>query len=268
LSRLHQIISFGTGPAAPGTVCVNMATRAALLSSIARHLRAGEGFTLATLNLDHIVKLRRDPAFRAAYAAHTHVVADGNPVVWASRIAGRPVALLPGSELIAPLCGLAAANGVRVALLGSTDATLRQAADRLIAAYPTLRIVARVAPPFGFDPASELADGVLDKVAASGARLCFVALGAPRQELLAMRGAARLPCCGFVSVGAGLDFIAGTQARAPAWVRWIALEWLWRTMGNPRRFALRYAACIAVLPWLAVMSLGLRRDRPKGTPTA
>ena len=67
-------------------------------------LGAGRGFSVATLNLDHAVQLRRNPAFRSAYAAHSHVTADGNPVVWLSRLAGqREVSLVPGSELIAPL---------------------------------------------------------------------------------------------------------------------------------------------------------------------
>ena len=56
---------------------------------------------------------------------------------------------------------------------------------------------------------------------------------------------------GFVSIGAGLDFLAGSQTRAPAWVRAIAMEWLWRMLANPRRLALRYLRCALILPGLA-----------------
>jgi UDP-N-acetyl-D-mannosaminuronic acid transferase (WecB/TagA/CpsF family) len=55
---------------------------------------------------------------------------------------------------------------------------------------------------------------------------------------------------GFASIGAGLDFIAGKQPRAPLWVRRLALEWLWRALSSPRRMLPRYARCVAILPGL------------------
>jgi exopolysaccharide biosynthesis WecB/TagA/CpsF family protein len=186
------------------------------------------------------------------------VVADGNPIVWLSRLAGRPVALVPGSELVVPLARLAQAQGVAVALIGSTDAALDAAATRLRAEVPGLTVALRVAPPMGFDPAGPQAAQVLADVARSGARLCFLALGAPKQEQLAARGRSLAPGVGFVSVGAGLDFLAGTQARAPVWVRRIAMEWLWRMLSNPRRLAGRYAACAAILPGQAAQAVALR----------
>lgn len=229
---------------------VNTPDRSTLLTALKQRLDEGEGFTVATLNLDHIVKLRQQPAFRDAYARHSHVVADGNPIVWLRRVMGRPVALVPGSELVMPLADLARQADVPVALLGATDDTLALAAARMQADLPGLRIVARIAPPFGFDPTGPGADRILSALADSGARLCFLALGAPKQEILAMRGAEKLPRCGFVSIGAGLDFIAGTQHRAPAWVRRIAMEWFWRMATNPVRLTMRYAQCFAILPGL------------------
>ena len=238
---------------------VSVPDRAALLAALADCLAAGRGFAVATLNLDHIVKLGRDPAFAAAYRAQSHVVADGHPVVWLRRLAGRPVALVPGSELIAPLAALAAAAAAPVAFLGSREAVLAAAGARLAADHPGLRIAAAVAPPMGFDPEGPEADAALDRLAAAGARLVFLALGAPKQERLAARGLARHPGMGFVSIGAGLDFIAGHQRRAPRWVRRLALEWLWRMATDPRRLAARYAACLAALPGLALAARGMRQ---------
>lgn len=240
--------------AGPGVLgLVGVPTQAALLRALGEALDRGEGFAVATLNLDHIVKLRRDPAFRRAYAGQSHVVADGNPVVWLARLSGRrEVALVPGSELIAPLAALAAAKGAPLAFLGSTEPALRAAAERLQADHPGLSVAACLAPPMGFDPESPAADALLDAVAASGARICLLALGAPKQEVLAARGLARHPGLGFVSIGAGLDFIAGRQKRAPLWVRRIAMEWLWRMLSDPRRLARRYLDCALVLPGLAV----------------
>lgn len=233
-------------------VCITTPTRAALLAEVEALLRAGKGFALATLNLDHLVKLGRLPAFRTAYLRQSHVVADGNPVVWLQRLAGRPVDLMPGSELILPLATLAGRLAVPVALLGSNAATLALAAARLEATCPGLTVVARIAPLQGYDPESAVAETDLRQIAASGARLCFLALGAPKQEMLAARGHVMLPEVGFVSIGAGLDFIAGSQTRAPAWVRRLALEWAWRMMLNPRRLARRYADCALILPGLAL----------------
>ncbi|ETX27778.1 WecB/TagA/CpsF family glycosyltransferase [Roseivivax isoporae] len=235
----------------------------ALARAVTERWRAGRGFALATLNLDHLVKVRADPAFRKAYAAHDIVTADGNPVVWLSRLAGRPVRLVAGSDSILPLCTLAAREGVPVALVGSTAATLEAAADHLAARVPGLRIALREAPPMGFDPDGPAAAALLDRVAASGARLCFLALGAPRQERLAIRGRTLAPAVGFASIGAGLDFFGGAQRRAPAAVRALALEWVWRLVRDPRRMGPRYGACIAALPGLVLHALVLRR---RGAP--
>lgn len=253
---MHDVISFRPTSAAatPASVAITTPTRAALLAEIERLLVAGQGFALATLNLDHLVKLRRLAAFRVAYAAQTHVVADGNPVVWLQRLAGRPVELVPGSELIDPLAALAARLGVPVALLGATSETLDRAADRLLNACPGLSIVARLAQPQGFDATGPAGEAALRAVKASGARLCFLALGAPKQEMLAARGHALLPEVGFVSIGAGLDFLADTQTRAPLWVRRLALEWMWRMALSPRRLALRYLDCALILPGLALQA--------------
>lgn len=241
-----------------GRVRVNMTDRAALMAEVSARLGAGRGFALATLNLDHLVKLPRDGAFRDAYAAQDLVTADGNPVVWLARLAGREVALLPGSDLITPLAELAAAQGVPVALIGGTEVSLEAAAGALEARVPGLRMAARIAPPMGFDPQSGAADAALDALAASGARLVFVALGAPKQERLAARGRARHPEIGFVSIGAGLDFIAGTQRRAPRLVRRLALEWLWRAASDPARLAGRYARCALILPGHAIRAWRMR----------
>lgn len=241
---------------------VNFPTEAALLADIETRLQAGQGFAIATLNLDHVVKMRRNAGFRRAYLAHSHVVADGNPIVWLSRLSGRSeVALVPGSELIEPVAALAARLGTPLAFLGSTEPVLRAAAAQLKADHPGLEVAACLAPPYGFDPEGAAADALLDQVAASGARICLLALGAPKQEVLAARGLARHPQLGFLSIGAGLDFIAGHQTRAPVWVRKIAMEWLWRMLSNPRRLARRYLDCALVLPSLTGTALAARNRK-------
>jgi len=239
-------------------VVVNIANRAALLSAVAAHLAARQGFALATINLDHLVKLRTSASFRLAYAAQDLIVADGNPIVWLSKLAHRPVSVVPGSDLVEPLARLAAKLGASVALVGSTQHSLDAAARYLGQAIPGLNIALCHAPAMGFDPDGPLADQILADLARLGVGLCFVALGAPKQEAFAARGRRLAPAVGFASVGAGLDFIAGNQTRAPAWVRAIAMEWAWRAMTSPTRLIPRYAACAAILPGQIIAAWKLR----------
>lgn len=239
-------------------IAVNVASMPALDRELRRHLTAYEGFALATLNLDHVIKLRSEPAFAAAYRQHSHITADGNPIVWLSRVAGDDVALLPGSDLIRPIAKIAAECGAGLALLGSTEDTLSRAAQALKDATPGLKVTCQIAPPMGFDPTGPLAAEYIETLKASGAQLCFVAMGAPKQEIFASFASQHLPEMGFVSIGAGLDFIAGHQTRAPLWVRKIAAEWLWRLLQNPRRMAARYGLCFAVLPGLLIRALKTR----------
>ena len=242
------------------SITVTVRDQSALLDDVQRHWRAGSGFSVATLNLDHVVKLSQNPLFRKAYHAHSHITADGNPIVWLSRLAGQDVALVPGSELIDPLVALAAAEQVKIALFGGAQDTLDAAARHLAARHPDLQIVLRHAPEMGYDPLDAMAQADIEAIGASGARLCFLALGAPKQEIFAARAQSALPAVGFVSIGAGLDFIAGTQTRAPLWVRRLAAEWLWRLLGDPRRLLGRYATCLRMLPVLTGRALQIRRQ--------
>lgn len=220
----------------------------ALERSLRARFAAGDGFALATLNLDHLTKLRHPGPFRSAYDAQDLVTADGNPIVWCARVARQPVDLLPGSDLILPICRIAAEMNVPLGLVGSTEDSLAGAAKALIAEVPGLRVVARIAPPMGFDPGGAAADQILHELSAAGVGLCFLALGAPKQEMFAARGRQVAPEIGFASIGAGLDFLSGQQTRAPAWVQRLAMEWLWRLLGSPRRLAARYGMAFRILP--------------------
>lgn len=245
---------------------VNVSTRPAFLSDLRTHLTHGRGFSIATLNLDHAVKLRRDPNFRAAYDAHTHVTADGRPIVWLSALAGQSVDLITGSDLVDPIVALCAETGAPVALLGSTDDILTGAAGALMQRHAGLDVVACLAPPMGFEPDSEGGAAMVLALRESGAQVCLLALGAPKQELFAATASKSLPQMGFVSIGAGLDFVVGAQKRAPGLVRALALEWLWRLMANPGRLARRYGQCFAILPDLTRRAISMRLQRPAEKP--
>lgn len=248
-------MKFGKGNS---SIEVNIATQAALFHEVTQRLTAGKGFALATLNLDHLSKLPVDPVFAQAYAAHDLVVADGRPVVWLSHLAHDPVELMPGSDMIVPLCELAARSDVPIALIGSSDDALTGAATALCEQVSGLRVAFTHAPPYGFDPTGDVADAIFADLTASGAGLCFVALGAPKQEVFAARGRTQAPGVGFASIGAGLDFLSGHQVRAPRIMRMLALEWMWRAAQSPKRMVPRYAKCFAILPGLFIEALQRR----------
>lgn len=245
-------------------ISVTVPSQVGLLKDLRERLTARDGFAVATLNLDHVVKLRDDSDFRVAYLAHTHVTADGRPIVWLSRYARQPVELVTGSDLVEPMMSLCADMSVPVALVGSSEAVLAKSGDVLQARYSGLNIVSTISPPMGFDPVSPQADSLIDDVVRSGARVCFLALGAPKQEILAARALKKYPQMGFLSIGASLDFIAGKQVRAPRLVRAFAAEWLWRLARDPRRLATRYGACFAALPRLFIWALQARRSTGQG----
>jgi exopolysaccharide biosynthesis WecB/TagA/CpsF family protein len=240
-------------------ITVNLPDAFALEDAVRGRLRSGRGFALATINLDHLVKLQTDNRFRSAYTAQDFVVADGRPITWLSRIAGRNVALLPGSDLVLPLASMAAEEGARIALIGTTMEALQNASDVISNAIPNTKIVLLVSPSRGFDPHGPEADAILERLASEHIGLCFLALGAPKQELFAARGRQAAPATGFACIGAGLDFLGGHQRRAPAWVRAAALEWAWRAATSPLRLGPRYARCAAILPGQVRAARGLAR---------
>lgn len=230
------------------TISVNIASRAELAEAVNARWTAGEGFALATINLDHLAKLDVDPAFVAAYAAQDFVVADGWPIVTLSKVSGNPVDLMPGSELVEPMSIWAAKAGVKVGLVGSHDQALADARAALTARTPGLEIVYTHAPAMGFDPEGDAAAKILADLADTGVGLCFLALGAPKQEQLAARGRTLAPATGFASIGAGLDFLGGHQVRAPKLARDLKMEWLWRALTSPRRMVPRYWRAGKLLP--------------------
>ena len=184
--------------------------------------------TVFTLNLDHVVKMRSDPAFRAAYARAGLITADGFPVVLAGSLQGIRFDRVAGSDLIAPICAEAARTAKSIFLFGSSPEVLFRASQILYARHPGLSIAGALAPPQGFSPTSEEARRCLETIGESGADLCFVALGAPKQELFADHAKQVLPTVSFVCIGAGLDFITGAQVRAPTWMQRAGMEWIWR----------------------------------------
>ncbi len=232
---------------------VNLKNQIEAVAGICSAAQGRESFTVFTLNLDHLVKLRQSASLRAAYRTARFITADGAPVARLASRNGVTVARTTGADLVAPLAEEAAKRGLSIFLLGTTADVLAKAARSLAERTgQTLDIVGTFSPSRDFDAESAEADLVLDRVAQSGAHLCLIALGAPKQEILAARGVQKGIPAGFVCIGAALDFIAGAQIRAPRVMQQNGLEWVWRMFTNPVRLSGRYARCLILLAELVL----------------
>lgn len=244
---------------------INIANMRDAVAAVISAAAAGEPTTIFTLNLDHLVKLRTSPAFRNAYRHARYVTADGAPIVRLSRAQSCAIERTTGADLVLPLAEAAAARNLPVYLFGSTPAALGRAGQRLAANTDhKLSIAGSSSPPMNFDPEGPEADAAIERIAQSGARICFLALGAPKQEILAARAVSRGVPVVFVCVGAALDFLAGAQVRAPGFMQRHGLEWLWRLASNPRRMTLRYVHCALLFAQLTLLAPIRRggRDNP------
>lgn len=211
------------------------------LAAVESALRGRERGYVVTPNVDHMVRLHRDPGFRRAYEDAAFRFADGMPLVWASRLLGRPLrGRMAGSDLLPALAEMAAARGYTIFLLGGGEGVSLRAAMALRARFPVLRVAGVHAPPGRFGEDAVSSDAAIDAVAAARPDILFVGLGSPKQELWVHRHWERLACTVAVCCGAAIDFIAGAQTRAPAWMQRSGLEWLWRLAHNPRRLWRRY----------------------------
>jgi len=219
---------------------INIPSSDVLIDRILTDADEKRGGTVFTLNLDHLTKLRHDADFRAAYERATYVTADGMPVVMLARAEGAAIERVTGADLVLPLSRAAAVARVPVYFFGTSESVLKAAIARMKEMIPDLVVAGFEAPPMGFDPRGEAAREAARRIAASGAGICFVALGAPKQELFADTAVQAADGVIHLGIGAALDFIAGHHTRAPRFMQISGLEWLWRAAQEPRRLIPRY----------------------------
>lgn len=222
---------------------INVASIENAVDRIITRIRQPSSFLVFTLNLDHLVKLRSDQRFRDAYRNAEVITADGFPVVALAELDGIDIERTAGSDLIKPLCQAAALNGNSIFFFGTALSTLCAVAQRLTTEIANLDVRGIFSPPRGFSVDSDIADEAIRVIEESGAQICFVALSPPLQEVFAAAAMKRTTGVAFIAVGAGLDFIAGTQKRCPPLLQQLNLEWAWRLVTNPKRLGGRYLRC-------------------------
>ena len=212
--------------------------------------------TVVTPNVDLVVIAHRDPEFMEAIRAADLVVADGQPVVWASRLIGPGLPeRVTGADLVPKLIAVAADRGLRIFLLGGRPGVARRAAQRIRAQTPGVEIVGTADPPGTGAEGPAVLDGIND----ARPDILFVGWGAPRQELWLQRHRHDLDVGVGVAVGGSLDIVAGRLRRAPKWMQRYGLEWLFRLAREPRRLWRRYLLRDPMFAWYLIRDI--RRSR-------
>lgn len=201
------------------------------------------------INAAKVVRYQHDEALRAAVDGCELATADGQAVVWASRILGRSLPeRVAGIDLMDTLLDVSRSRGYGVFLLGARAEVLERAEQEILRRHPGVRIVGRHHGYFGTEGEAD----VVDEVAAVAPDLLFVALETPAKELFLARNRERLAVPFVMGVGGSFDVLAGERRRAPRWMRRTGLEWLFRLLQDPRRLARRYVVGNAQFIWLVL----------------
>lgn len=220
-------------------------TEGEVVAVVREALAERRGGRIITPNIDI---LRQAQATGRAYLDDADlIVADGMPLVWASKLSGTPLPeRVAGSSLIRSLSEGLGHDRRSIFVIGGNPATpttangAARAAARLAADYPGLRIAGTLSPEHNFERDRAVYAEFRAAVRAAQPDLVFVGLGFPKQENVITRLRAEMPRTWFIGCGAAVNFVAGDLDRAPRWMQRTGLEWAHRLGSEPRRLAARY----------------------------
>jgi N-acetylglucosaminyldiphosphoundecaprenol N-acetyl-beta-D-mannosaminyltransferase len=202
--------------------------------------RAGRAHVAVTPNVDHLVRLDKQPELKRLYHTADYLFADGMPVVWASRLFGNPLpGRVTGADLLPALCERARVGRWKVIFVGGQPGHEQELVGGIAENYPGLDFEV-IAPSMGFDPLGPEGDAIAERVCAAKPDIVFVCVGMPKQERWAFNNAGKLPGGLMLCAGAAMEFAAGLQRRAPVWMQRSGFEWCWRLMQDPARLWRRY----------------------------
>ena len=212
---------------------------------------------VVTPNVDHAVMFQTDEGLRQSYEGASMVLADGAPVVLASRLLRKALPeRVAGSDLVPALFDSVAKSEeadsapLRVFLLGAGPGVAERAAAVIHQRWSGVQVVGTLSPPMGFHNDEAENQKILDAVADSKPDVVMIGLGAPKQELWIGRHAHQLQAKAALCIGATIDFLAGEKSRAPRILQKLGLEWVHRMATEPSRLAKRYARDAWIFPRL------------------
>jgi N-acetylglucosaminyldiphosphoundecaprenol N-acetyl-beta-D-mannosaminyltransferase len=213
---------------------------------------SGECRYVVTPNVDHAVLLQENSGLRESYDEAGLILADGHPIIWASRLLNQPLPeRVAGSELVPHLFDDFERTGkLSVFLLGAAEGVGVRAAENMKKIWPSIDTVGVYSPPLGFEKDPEECENILNRISVCKPDVVVVGLGAPKQELWVHKYYQKMDAKAALCVGATIDFLAGEKKRAPVWMQKGGLEWLHRMCSEPKRLVKRYAKDAWVFPQL------------------
>lgn len=207
------------------------------LQTIEGFIKSGLPHQHVVVNVDKLVKANRDPELRRIINDCALINVDGMPVVWASRLLGKPLKeRVAGVDLFESLMRRSADKGWRVYLLGAREEVVSGVKQVYEKKYPGL-VVAGYRN--GYWKMEEEA-GVVEQIKSAKADLLFVAISSPKKEHFLDRYQAEMKIPFAMGVGGTFDVAVGKVKRAPVWMQNSGLEWFYRFLQEPRRMFKRY----------------------------
>jgi exopolysaccharide biosynthesis WecB/TagA/CpsF family protein len=197
-----------------------------------------------------------DSEFRAKFEQADLIHADGEPVVFASKLlTSTPVPERSATtDFIFDAADAAQKHGLKFYLLGATEDVNTRAAETLKKHYPGIQIVGR---RNGYFTQADEAE-ICAEINASGADVLWVGLGVPFEYDFSLRNKTRLMVGWVVTCGGCFNFAAGDYKRAPLWMQKCGLEWLYRFLREPRRLFWRYAVTNPIAMVMLLLKTGAR----------
>jgi len=216
-----------------------------VLETIGGWLDSGHSTYLCLTGVHGVMEAQGDEAVDRALRGAGMDLPDGMPMVWAGKRAGSgEIERVYGPDLMLAVCERAAQEGWPVFFYGGQPGVANLLADRMTARFGGLEVAGTHSPPMREAGEREDRD-VLELISDSGARIVFVGISTPKQELWM---ANHLPEISgpvvLIGVGAAFDIHAGLRADAPAWIGRLGLHWLYRLIQEPRRLWRRYLSMI------------------------
>ena len=220
------------------------------IECISKLIKTGQPHYVATANVDFAVQARTDGALRSALHFASLVVADGLPLVWASKWFGQPLPeRVAGSDITPDLLARAEKEGWRVYFLGGRPEVTSRAVTEVSKRHPGIQIAGWLSPKFA--PLDKMDhEGICREIREADTDLLLVSFGCPKQEKWLAMNRHQLGKGVGIGVGATVDFLAGEMKRAPVWMRENGLEWVFRLAQEPRRLFRRYAKDLFTFSWM------------------
>jgi N-acetylglucosaminyldiphosphoundecaprenol N-acetyl-beta-D-mannosaminyltransferase len=217
----------------------------------------GEQLAIGVVNAAKIVSMRRNPQLRAAVAGSDLILADGQAVVWATRLLGEPLPeRVAGIDLFMELLAEAERSGDRVYFLGARPEILAKVVAEVERRFPGLPVAGA---RHGYYQAGKEAE-IAEDIRRSRTDILFVGMSSPRKELFLDKWGAATQAHVVHGVGGSFDIMAGLTKRAPLWLQECGLEWLYRAWQEPTRLGRRYLTTNVAFITLVGREM-LRRDR-------